>query len=178
MQIECGCSATATSDAFMHRYCVAEGRKRIHALSQSVASPWSPSLHRLRCGWLRRRSLCRGLRRFVRRLPSLLCGVRLLVPVHHRLLGMPCCTWETAGPRTTRGFSLISQRPERGQCPWPCPSGEVRRIPAALRCRYARWSVSTRPHSQRRPATRRPITAAKSCLNAGGVVRASSPTSI
>jgi hypothetical protein len=33
MQIECGCSATATSDAFMHGYCVAEGRKRVHALS-------------------------------------------------------------------------------------------------------------------------------------------------
>jgi hypothetical protein len=78
--------------------------------------PW---LHRLRCGWLRRRSLRNGLLRFVRRLHGYYDGVRLLVSVHHRLrlLAFPMRT-TVLGTNHTVAVARheISQLPTRSLC--------------------------------------------------------------
>src|SRR5438046_4866622 len=56
-----------------------------HGLLARISLGPRPWLHRLRCGWLRRGLLRSGVRHFVRRLHSYYGGVRLLVPVRHRL---------------------------------------------------------------------------------------------
>src|SRR5262249_28996476 len=69
--------------------------------------PW---LHRLRCVRPLRRSLCSARFRFVRRLHRYYGGVRLLVPVHHRLrlLAFPMRTvvLDTAHETTTVGHEI------------------------------------------------------------------------
>src|SRR3974390_2552172 len=56
-----------------------------HGLLARISLGPRPWLHWLRCGCRPRRSLRSGLFRFVRRLHRYYGGVRLLVPVHHRL---------------------------------------------------------------------------------------------
>src|SRR6516162_5389936 len=55
------------------------------ALLVRISLGLRPWLHWLRCGWLRCGLLHGRVRHFVRRLRSYYDGVRLLVPVHHRL---------------------------------------------------------------------------------------------
>src|SRR5215831_10590099 len=55
------------------------------ALLVRISLGLRPWLHWLRCGWLRCGLLHGRARHFVHRLRSYYDGVRLLVPVHHRL---------------------------------------------------------------------------------------------
>ena len=87
-----------------------------HGLLARISLGPRPWLHWLRCGQLCRGLLRSGLLRFVRRLHSYYGGVRLLVPVHHRLrlLAFPMRTVPLTQFPTARHET--SQLPMRSFC--------------------------------------------------------------
>ena len=102
----------------------------VRALLARIPLGPRPSLHRLRCFRLRRRSLCTGLFRFVRRLPSYYGEVRLLGSVHHRLRLLTFPT-RTAAGLLPRGRPRDLSVPVRGTSAYARvsdPAGPARRL--------------------------------------------------